>query len=218
MGVNMCISGLRFSLWRIPLAYSTSLWHQWSLYKLGIHDPFTGFLGQHLQHSLWYPSFPSPSFLYLFYIFFQQIFFHLWSPLISITQTDPGKIFDSHSIILPDGTRQCFESIHCYSVAYWVTFGASLLAVFLSLWSIRHDNATTAKAIKLERGRDVARDAWEIPVSQGVWGGGSGGFQVFGNNLSARISTYIRFLIDGNHRIIKQHRPRVWFCAWGIMY
>lgn len=70
-------SGLRFSLWRIPLAYSTSLWHQWSLYKLGIHDPFTGFIGQHLQHSLWYPSFPSPSFLYLFYLFFQQIFFHL---------------------------------------------------------------------------------------------------------------------------------------------
>ena len=49
-------------------------------------------------------------------------------------------------------------------------------------------------------------------------GSGSGGFRVFGNNLSTRISTYIRFLIDGNHRIIKQHRPRVWFCSWGIMY
>lgn len=100
-----------------------------------------------------------PSLLHLFYIFFQQILFHLRSPLISITQTYPGKIFDSHSIILPDETRQCFESIHCYSVAYWVTFGASLLAVFVSLWSIRYDNATKAKVIRIERGRGVGRDA-----------------------------------------------------------
>lgn len=69
MGVNTCVSGLRISLWRIPLACSTSLWHQWSLYKLGIHDTFTGSLGQPLQHSLWYPSFHSPSFLYLLYKF-----------------------------------------------------------------------------------------------------------------------------------------------------
>ncbi len=71
----------------------------------------------------------------------------------------PGKILDSHSIILPGGQRECLESVNCYSAAYWVTFGASLISVLLSLWSIRHDNVTMAKAMKPGRGRGTERDA-----------------------------------------------------------
>lgn len=108
-------------------------------------------------------------------------------PLITITKNYPGKIFDSHSIILPDGTRQCFESIRCYSAAYWITFGASILAVFISLWSIRHDNATKVRDIKSERGRDIGRDAWlwaeAYRFCREFGGRGIGWFQVFGNNI-----------------------------------
>lgn len=49
---NMRISGLWLSLRRFSLACSPSLWHQRPFYKLGIHDPCNGHLGQYLQHSL----------------------------------------------------------------------------------------------------------------------------------------------------------------------
>lgn len=103
-----------------------------------------------------YGNHPYPRFLSIFENIFPTLHRNWYQHHIYL-----GKIFDSHSIILPDGTRQCFESIHCYNVAYWVTFGASLLSVVLGLWSIRYDNATKAKAIRLERGRGVGRDAWD---------------------------------------------------------
>lgn len=61
-----------------------------------------------------------------------------------------GRIYDSHSIILPDGRRDCREALDCYSAAYWITFGASFASVMLSLWSIRHNHVTKAMANRNE--------------------------------------------------------------------
>jgi len=51
-----------------------------------------------------------------------------------------GTIYDSHSVVTSDGHRMCPDGLQCYSAAYWVTFGASLTGVLLSLWCIRHEH------------------------------------------------------------------------------
>lgn len=60
-----------------------------------------------------------------------------------------GHIYDSHSYI-HDGHRTCPEGLGCYRMAYWVTFGGSLLAVGISLWSIRHARVKQIKAERIE--------------------------------------------------------------------
>ena len=67
-----------------------------------------------------------------------------------------GRIYDRHSIILPGGQRDCKEGLYCYRDAYFVTLGASLIGVLISLWSIHHD--WVAK-LKKRKARDRAREA-----------------------------------------------------------
>ena len=67
-----------------------------------------------------------------------------------------GGIYDQHSIILPDGQRDCKDGLHCYRNAYFVTLGASLIGVGFSLWTIHHD--WIAK-LKKHKERDRARAA-----------------------------------------------------------
>ncbi|KAL9131609.1 MAG: hypothetical protein Q9217_000497 [Psora testacea] len=50
-----------------------------------------------------------------------------------------GHIYDRHSVILKDGTRDCREGLYCYRNAYFVTLGASLAGLGLALWSVRWD-------------------------------------------------------------------------------
>ena len=50
-----------------------------------------------------------------------------------------GQIYDQHSIILKDGTRDCRDGLYCYQAAYFVTSGASLVGLALALWSVRGD-------------------------------------------------------------------------------
>ena len=68
-----------------------------------------------------------------------------------------GRIYDGHSTILPGGKRECPDGLECYSSAYWVTFGTSVAGVGISLWSIRYDHVTKAKARRLER--ELGREA-----------------------------------------------------------
>ena len=63
-----------------------------------------------------------------------------------------GHIYDRHSIILPDGQRDCKDGLYCYRNAYFVTLGASLVGVGISLWSIHHDWVA-----KLRKHKDTAR-------------------------------------------------------------
>lgn len=67
-----------------------------------------------------------------------------------------GHIYDQHSIILPDGRRDCKDGLYCYRNAYFVTLGASLVGVMISLWSIHHDWVGKSKKRK---DRDRAREA-----------------------------------------------------------
>ncbi|KAI9718549.1 MAG: hypothetical protein M1812_004000 [Candelaria pacifica] len=64
-----------------------------------------------------------------------------------------GAIYDHHSILLPGGERNCPEGLKCYSSAYWLTFGGSVLGVAISLWSVRHEYVK--KARWLREGREV---------------------------------------------------------------
>ena len=59
-----------------------------------------------------------------------------------------GRIFDAHSIIKDDGSRVCLEGLQCYSHAYWITFGGSLIGMTLALISIRHDHKKKWRARK----------------------------------------------------------------------
>jgi len=67
-----------------------------------------------------------------------------------------GHIYDQHSIILPDGQRDCKDGLYCYRNAYFVTLAASIAAVGVSLWSIHHDWVGKAKTRKeRDRGREA---------------------------------------------------------------
>ncbi|MCJ1251376.1 hypothetical protein MMC30_008609 [Trapelia coarctata] len=55
-----------------------------------------------------------------------------------------GTIYDHHSSI-KDGHRDCGDGLGCYSTAYWITFGASVAGLALSLWSIWRDHMLQAE-------------------------------------------------------------------------
>lgn len=61
-----------------------------------------------------------------------------------------GEIYDKHSVLLPDGERECLEGFSCYWTASLVTLLAGLLATVLSLASIWREN-------KLWRQENVAQ-------------------------------------------------------------
>ena len=67
-----------------------------------------------------------------------------------------GHIYDRHSIILPGGQRDCKDGLYCYRNAYFVTLGASLVGVGISLWSIHHDWIAN---LKKRKERERAREA-----------------------------------------------------------
>ncbi|KAI1877141.1 uncharacterized protein JN550_001213 [Neoarthrinium moseri] len=53
-----------------------------------------------------------------------------------------GAIFDAHSIVEPDGSRDCTEGLECYRAAYLVTLGACAVGVVVTLlviWVQRRD-------------------------------------------------------------------------------
>jgi hypothetical protein len=59
-----------------------------------------------------------------------------------------GKVFDSHSEILPGGERVCDDGLVCYRSAYLVTLGACGLGLAISLWSIQHAHNKKVKESK----------------------------------------------------------------------
>ncbi|KAL9103766.1 MAG: hypothetical protein Q9163_001225 [Psora crenata] len=50
-----------------------------------------------------------------------------------------GHIYDRHSVISKDGTRDCRDGLYCYQAAYYVTLGASVVGLAIALWSVRWD-------------------------------------------------------------------------------
>ncbi|TKA51029.1 hypothetical protein B0A49_11239, partial [Cryomyces minteri] len=68
-----------------------------------------------------------------------------------------GKIYDHHSTILPGGERDCPDGLNCYARSYWVTGGASVLGIGLSLWAIRHEHVQ--KRLERRAGHEGLREA-----------------------------------------------------------
>ena len=69
------------------------------------------------------------------------------SPVISsnIFNLFYGATYDQHSIVKPGGERVCLEGLDCYKPAYWVTLGACVLGLAVTLWTIRHQHVQHAK-------------------------------------------------------------------------
>lgn len=51
-----------------------------------------------------------------------------------------GSIYDHHSIIGPDGDRDCPDGLGCYRGAYYMTFFSGLTGIAVCLWSIMREN------------------------------------------------------------------------------
>ncbi|PWY89519.1 MFS transporter [Aspergillus sclerotioniger CBS 115572] len=50
-----------------------------------------------------------------------------------------GSIYDRHSVVGPDGDRDCPDGLACYQAAYYTTFLSGVAGVAVCLWSILHE-------------------------------------------------------------------------------
>ena len=50
-----------------------------------------------------------------------------------------GRVYDDHSIITPEGSRECKLGLECYRNSYWITLAAAVLGLATALGTIhRH--------------------------------------------------------------------------------
>lgn len=49
-----------------------------------------------------------------------------------------GTVYDHHSIVEPDGKRNCHQGLECYRSAYLATFSACAMGLVVILAVIRH--------------------------------------------------------------------------------
>lgn len=47
-----------------------------------------------------------------------------------------GSIFDKHSVVGPNGDRDCPDGLGCYRAAYYTTFFSGIAGIAVCLWSI----------------------------------------------------------------------------------
>lgn len=66
-----------------------------------------------------------------------------------------GIVYDAHSIVNPDGERECNLGLGCYRPAYFVTLVACIAAVVVSLVSIWHQQREDEET----KGKDISREA-----------------------------------------------------------
>ena len=61
-----------------------------------------------------------------------------------------GLIFDSHSTIKGDGSRDCSLGRECYRSAYLVTLFLAFIGLLASLASVKYDRPRTRREAKVE--------------------------------------------------------------------
>lgn len=66
-----------------------------------------------------------------------------------------GVVYDKHSVILPDGERECMDGLPCYWVASLVTLLAGVVGMALSVGSIWRENRQHYKERRSDHDRDV---------------------------------------------------------------
>ena len=57
-----------------------------------------------------------------------------------------GTIYDRHSIVGPQGQRDCSEGLQCYQSAYYVTFFSGLAGMAVSLYTIWQERQIHGKS------------------------------------------------------------------------
>lgn len=67
-----------------------------------------------------------------------------------------GAVYDSNSVVQPDGQRACGLGLECYRTAYYVTLASSILGIFACFWGIYGEH--TRKRRELEE-HEAHRDA-----------------------------------------------------------
>jgi hypothetical protein len=65
-----------------------------------------------------------------------------------------GSVFDSHSVVGPDGERYCPDGLDCYKNAYLITLAACGLGIVVTLSTIRHQYKQRLR----EEGKGAAED------------------------------------------------------------
>ena len=69
-----------------------------------------------------------------------------------------GELYDKHSVLLPDGERECLEGLSCYRMATLVTLCAGILGTVLSLMNIWRENRTWRREVGAKERSDHDRD------------------------------------------------------------
>jgi MFS family permease len=52
-----------------------------------------------------------------------------------------GAVYDSNSIVEPDGQRGCELGLKCYRAAYYVTLVSSIMGIVACFWGMREEHA-----------------------------------------------------------------------------
>lgn len=84
--------------------------------------------------------------------------FLTWAPVVSgnVYNLFYGAVYDSNSIVEPDGNRNCEEGLLCYQRAYYVTLLSSVLGIAVCLWGIHSEHARKRAVLEEhERHRDA---------------------------------------------------------------
>lgn len=67
-----------------------------------------------------------------------------------------GAVYDSNSVVEPDGQRDCQLGLACYRTAYYVTLTSSVLGIFACFWGIHGEHARKMQELaEYEGHRDV---------------------------------------------------------------
>ncbi|QDS70604.1 hypothetical protein FKW77_000345 [Venturia effusa] len=66
----------------------------------------------------------------------------LWGNIFNLAY---GSIFDKHSTTVPGGSLLCKDGLECYKDAYRITFVASVVGIFVCLYSVWHEKRAKAK-------------------------------------------------------------------------
>lgn len=64
-----------------------------------------------------------------------------------------GSIFDKHSVVGPDGERDCPDGLGCYQAAYYTTFFSGVAGIAVCLWSIMREKQVHSAQKKLQHDR-----------------------------------------------------------------
>ncbi len=67
-----------------------------------------------------------------------------------------GAVYDSNSVVEPDGQRGCELGLGCYRTAYYVTLTSSILGIFACFWGIYGEHVRKRRELEEHEGH---RDA-----------------------------------------------------------